>query len=470
MTRPFVLSLVVLALAAGTADAEDLKAVYGRALLNDPQIREAEALRKAALEAKPLALSALLPQVSGSASKQESDQTTAGQFPQEIEQPTGSGNLAVFNFISSSKTKPETERWSLDLRQSVFSWANWVALKRADKQVAQAEADFRAAEQGLIARVADAYFNVLAAQDTVEALESALDAISRQLEQAEKRFEVGLIAITDVQEAKAARDSAAAAVIASKRQLATTEELLREITGEKYDALAKPGDSLPLRTPDPNDAEQWVQRAMEQNLALASSRLAADIARDNVRAAFGGHLPTLDLVASTSNVDQQSPVTFNSGNVGQRSSDTDDTSIALQLSVPIYSGGGTQARVRQSEYQWQAARERLTRVSRQTERQARDAYLGVISEISRVNALRQALESSQTALKATEAGYEVGTRTAVDVLESRRNLVQAQTNYSRSRYDYILNVLRLRLAEGTLDAALLEEVNGWLAEGPAPRR
>ena len=470
MTRPFVLSLVVLALAAGTADAEDLKAVYGRALLNDPQIREADALRKAALEAKPLALSALLPQVSGSASKQESDQTTAGQFPQEIEQPTGSGNRVVFNFISSSKTKPETERWSLDLRQSVFSWANWVALKRADKQVAQAEADFRAAEQGLIARVADAYFNVLAAQDTVEAQQSALDAISRQLEQAEKRFEVGLIAITDVQEAKAARDSAAAAVIASKRQLATTEELLREITGEKYDALAKPGDSLPLRTPDPNDAEQWVQRAMEQNLALASSRLAADIARDNVRAAFGGHLPTLDLVASTSNVDQQSPVTFNSGNVGQRSSDTDDTSIALQLSVPIYSGGGTQARVRQSEYQWQAARERLTRVSRQTERQARDAYLGVISEISRVNALRQALESSQTALKATEAGYEVGTRTAVDVLESRRNLVQAQTNYSRSRYDYILNVLRLRLAEGTLDAALLEEVNGWLAEVPAPRR
>jgi outer membrane protein len=470
MTRVFVFSLVVLALAAGTATAEDLKTVYGRALVNDPQIREAEALRKAALEAKPLALSALLPQVSGSASKQESDQTTAGQFPQEIEQPTGSGNRVVFNFISSSKTKPETERWSLDLRQSVFSWANWVALKRADKQVAQAEADFRAAEQGLIARVADAYFNVLAAQDTVEAQQSALDAISRQLEQAEKRFEVGLIAITDVQEAKAARDSAAAAVIASKRQLATTEELLREITGEKYDVLAKPGDSLPLRTPDPNDAEQWVQRAMEQNLALASSRLAADISRDNVRAAFGGHLPTLDLVASTSNVDQQSPVTFNSGNVGQRSSDTDDTSIALQLSVPIYSGGGTQARVRQSEYQWQAARERLTRVSRQTERQARDAYLGVISEISRVNALRQALESSQTALKATEAGYEVGTRTAVDVLESRRNLVQAQTNYSRSRYDYILNVLRLRLAEGTLDAALLEEVNGWLAEVPAPRR
>ena len=462
MKRAFVLSVGLLALSAA-AGAEDLKAVYERALVNDPQIREADALRKATLEAKPQALSALLPQVSGSASKAKADTSAAGQFPQEIEQPTGSGNRVVLNFISSSDSKPETDRWSLDLRQSVFSWANWVALKKADKQVAQAEADYSAAEQNLIARVAEAYFNVLAAQDTVEAQESALQAIARQLEQAEKRFEVGLIAITDVQEAKAARDSAAAAVIASKRALASTEELLREFTGEKYTVLAKPGDLLALRTPDPNDSEQWVQRSMEQNLALVSSRLAADIARDNVSSSFSGHLPQLDLVASRSNTNQESDIQFQSGNVGRRTSDSDDTSIQLQLSVPIYSGGGTQSRIRQSEFQWQAARERLSRVSRQTERQARDAYLGVISEISRVNALRQALESNQTALKATEAGYEVGTRTAVDVLDARRNLVQAQTNYSRSRYDYILNVLRLRLASGTLDRSALEEVNGWLS-------
>jgi outer membrane protein len=267
-----------------------------------------------------------------------------------------------------------------------------------------------------------------------------------------------------VQEAKAARDSAAAAVIASKRQLASTEELLREITAEKYSILAKPGDAMPLKSPDPADEDQWVARAMEQNLSLISSRLAADIARDNVRSAFGGHLPELDLVASRSNSDQTSPIDFASGNTGLRTNDTDDTTYSLQLSVPIFSGGGTQSRVRQSEYQWQAARERFARVSRQTERQSRDAYLGVLSEMSRVAALRQALESNQTALKATEAGYEVGTRTTVDVLESRRSLVQAQTNYSRSRYDYILNVLKLRLASGTLDRTALDEVNGWLTE------
>jgi outer membrane protein len=454
-------------LTAASAQAEDLKSVYERALANDPQIREADALRRAAREARPQAWAAILPQISGSASKTRADTTSSGQFPQEQRLPTG--QTVVLNFLSSSTSEPETDRWSLDLRQSLISWGNWVAIKRASRQVAQAEADFQAAEQQLIVRVAEAYFNVLAAQDTVDAQSSALEAISRQLEQAEKRFEVGLIAVTDVQEAKAARDSAAAAVIAAKRQLASTEEFLREITAEKYAELAKPGESMPLKSPEPADEAQWVERSMEQNLALVSSRLAAEIARDNVRAAFGGHLPELDLVASKSSTDQSSPINFSSGNVGLRTSDSDDESYSLQVTMPIFSGGATQSRVRQSEFQWRAARERLMRVSRQTERQARDAYLGVISEISRVNALRQALESNQTALKATEAGYEVGTRTAVDVLEARRSLTQAQTNYSRSRYDYILNVLRLRFASGTLDRATLEEVNTWLTEISRPR-
>jgi outer membrane protein len=469
MQRRISLTLGLL-LVMPAAGAEDLLAVYQRAQSNDPQIREADANRLAAREARPQAIAALLPQITASASKTEQDTSSTGQFPQEIEQPAGSGNRVVFTFVNTSDSKPETDRWSVDLRQSVFSWANWMALKRASKQVAQAEADYLAAEQDLIARVAERYFDVLAAQDDVDAQQSAFEAISRQLEQAEKRFEVGLIAITDVQEAKAARDSAAAAVIAAKRQLASAEELLREITAEKFQRLAKPADSMPLKTPAPATEQEWVEASMNQNLALVSSRLAADIARDNVRSAFGGHLPTLDLTASRGNVDQTATINFASGNSGERTSDSDDTTVALQLNVPIFAGGGTQSRVRQSEYQWQAARERLTRVTRQTERQARDAFLGVQSEISRVQALRQALESSQTALKATEAGYEVGTRTAVDVLDARRTLVQAQTNYARSRYDYILNVLRLKQAAGNLDRKALEEVNAWLEEtAPAPR-
>lgn len=459
MKRVALLALCSLVF-GGTAMGEDLLTVYRRALQADPLIREAEANRRAAREARPQALAALLPQISGSAARDKSDTESFSQQTQLI-----NGQIVVFG--GASTRKPEADRWSVDLRQSVFSWSDWVALRRSNRQVAQAEADYSAAQQDLILRVSERYFDVLAAQDNVEAQRAAVDAISRQLEQAEKRFEVGLIAITDVQEAKAARDSGTAALIAAKRQLATSEELLREFTDEKYQRLARPVETMPLKTPEPANEEQWVEASMRQNLGLVSTRLAADIARDDVRAAFGGHLPTVDLVASRSSTDQDGPIEFSNGTRGNLISNSDDDSVSLQLSVPIFSGGLTQSRVRQSQFRWIAARERLERISRETERQARDAFLGVNSEIARVQALRQALESSQTALKATEAGYEVGTRTAVDVLDARRTLVQAQTNYARSRYDYILNVLRLKLAAGTLDAATIEEANGWLRE-PAP--
>ena len=445
--------------ASSAVQAEDLLGVYERAVANDPQIREADANRLAAREAKPQAFAALLPQLSGSASygKDKTDGLSRSTFVL---------NGVLTPSDRSGKGDTTNKRWSVDLRQSVFGWQNWVSLKRADHEVAQAEADYAAAQQDLISRVAQRYFDVLAAEDNVEAQGSAFDSISRQLEQADKRFEVGLIAITDVQEAKAAHDAAAAAVIAAKRQLATTQELLREYTAELSPGLAKPAVTMPLKSPEPADQQKWVDVSMEQNLTLLSSRLGADIARDNVRSAFGGHVPSVDLVASRGNARSDSRTDLKSGAISSGTSDQDDTSYSVQLSVPLFSGGGTQSRVRQSEYQWRAARERLTRVSRQTERLARDAYLGVNSEISRVQALRQALESSQTALKATEAGYEVGTRTAVDVLDARKTLVQAQTNYSRSRYDYILNVLNLKLAAGTLDRATVEEIKGWL-EKPA---
>ncbi|HKB49160.1 MAG TPA: TolC family protein, partial [Ktedonobacterales bacterium] len=189
----------------------------------------------------------------------------------------------------------------------------------------------------------------------------------------------------------------------------------------------------------------------------------ADIARDNVRVAFGGHLPTLDLLASRSYVTSNADETFGGVPFNNVPGRTNDRQLSLQVTIPIFSGGLTQSRVRQSQYLWIAAKEQVTQTSRATERQARDAYLGVISGIARVQALRQALESSQTALRATEAGYEVGTRTAVDVLNARRTLVQAQTDYSGSRYDYIVSVIQLRLAAGNLDRAQLAQINGWLA-------
>ena len=453
-----VLAGLVLALAgAGAASAKDLVGVFEDALHNDPTIRAADANRLAQRETRPQALAALLPQINASAGYTR-DHAAGFQ-----DQPYQNSNTGQFYVAPLQFTQGYTQKqWGLKLQQNVFSWSNWMNLKAASAQVAQAEATYQAAEQNLILRVSQAYFNVLSALDNLEAQQASLEAIARQLDQADKRYDVGLIAITDVQEAKAARDTASAAVIAAKRTLATAEDQLEEITGQKYDSLTKPGDDMPLNMPEPADETQWVNISLEQNATLVASRLNADIARDNVKAAFGGHLPSIDLVAGRSYSQQNGPYEFAGQTLDDYGNKINDRQIALQITVPIFSGGLTQSKVRQSQYLWIAAKEQMVQSSRATERQARDAYLGVISGIARVQALKQARESSQTALTATEAGYEVGTRTAVDVLNARRTLVQAQTDYSGSRYDFIVSIVQLRLAAGNLDRPQLEQINGWL--------
>jgi outer membrane protein len=448
-------TLALLFVLAGAAESKDLIGVYEDAVHSDPVILQADANRMAAREAKPQALANLLPQLNGSAGV--TGDHNAGTQPLN----TLNANGTVALIAAPATVNTTTRTWSVNLRQNVFSWANWMTLKEAGREVAQAEANYQAAEQNLILRVSQAYFAVLAAYDTLQADQSALEAIARQLDQANKRFEVGLIAITDVEDAKAARDTAAATVIAQKRVLATAEDQLQEITGQKYDRLAKPGTDMPLNSPEPADEDRWVTVSLDQNLSLISSRLAADIARDNVRIAIAGHLPTLDILAGRSYQSQGVDETF-AGYPFNYDTYFNDRQITLQLTVPLFSGGATQSKVRQTQYQWIAAKEAVVQSSRATERQARDAYLGVISGIARVGALRQAVESNHTSLKATEAGYEVGTRTSVDVLNARRNLVQAETDYSTSRYDYIVSVLQLRLAAGNLDRAQLAEINNWL--------
>ncbi len=443
--------------ASGGAQAADLADVYQRALQNDPLIREAEANRLAALESKPQALSALLPQLNAGAGYDSSETDGSRTFFAD----DGSGGFDIRSI--DSKSDSDTTSWDVTLRQSVFRWENWVTLRRADKEAAQAEADYQAAQQNLILRTSEAYFNVLAAKDTLTAAEATYEALGRQLEQAEKRFEVGLIAVTDVQEAKAAYDLSTAELIQAKRALATQRESLRELTGDTFDTLARPGDEVAPTAPDPADEEVWVDRAMDQNLALVSSRLAADITRDDISFQRGGHYPSVDLVLSRSYRDIQSTIT-SEGIDRPNDSDGNDTTISLQLTVPLYSGGATSSRVRQAEYRHRAARERLERTARETERSTRDAYLGVMSEMARVQALKQAVASAKVALEATEAGYEVGTRTTVDVLDARRQLFNAETNYARSRYDYLINTLRLRLAAGSLEPTQIARINAQLNE------
>jgi outer membrane protein len=468
-------------LAATTAGAADLLSVYQDALANDPTIRQADAIRKATQEVKPQGWANLLPQITGTGTYQRGRTENASSSPFPIVDPVTQRQVGSTLVARTSIFHPNNTQWSIDLRQNLFSWTNWATLKAADSQVAQAEADYRTAQQNLLQRVAVRYFAVLSAQDALEAQQVALEAFNRQLDQANKRFEVGLIAITDVQETKAARDQGTANVILAKRTLATAEEQLREVTGQKYDRLSRPGAEMPLAAPQPADEQAWVDMSMDQNTSLLSSRLAADTARENVRIAFGGHLPEVYLVGSYGKSEGSGSATFSGlGSFDPYPSEGSTKTYGLQVQVPIFAGGRTQSRVREQQFRWIAAKEQVTATSRQTERLARDAYLGVISEMARVEALKQGFESSQTSLKATEAGYEVGTRTSVDVLDQRRLLINAQTAYLQSRYDYLQNVVNLRLAAGNLDPQTLEELNRLLTEtvpaaptqpnAPAPRR
>ena len=360
--KPSTGVFLAVALAAATAaQATDLLQVYQRSLDTDPLLQQATATRLATRETKTQALINLLP-LDVSANKAWA----------------GVGNET----ITSRSTL------NLSLSVSLFSWDSWVALKAADATVAQAEANFRSAEQSLVQRVTSQYFAVLAAQDTLTAQQSALDSVQIQLDQAERRFDVGLIAVTDVEIARASRDSTAAAVIAAKRTLATQQDLLRAITGETYASLAAPGDDMPLLTPDPASEDSWVATAMNQNASLIASRLSADIAHDSLLTAYGGHLPTVSvgvtrnwaldhgaaassnsLAAATAAASLPLPLGF--------ATDTHDLIWGVAVSVPLFTSGATESKVRQARYTWDAAKAGLDYSSRQTEEQTRDAYQGI---------------------------------------------------------------------------------------------
>jgi outer membrane protein len=451
-----LVALAFSALATPVMAQDSLIDVYLRAVQNDPAIREAEANYLATSEVKPQARSALLPGLSlrSSLANRFSDTSGGALSPEGLT----IGTRSIFDQDSSG--------WAISLSQTLFDWSAYATLRQADKRVVRAETDYEAAKQDLLVRVAETYFNVLAAEDNLASAVSAREAISRQLEQAQRRFEVGLIAITDVQQSQAGYDDAVAAEIEAERLLSTSHEFLREIIGEVITDLAAPTDELPLLSPDPANADEWVQTALSQNLALMSSRLAVDVALDDVAIQRANRLPTVNLSASYSeDTNERTQTIFRdplAPLVSPSTQSPDGRSWSIDLNFPILTGGLNRSRIQQSVYLHRAATETLERIARQTERQTRDAYLGVISEISRVRALRQAVESNRTALRATEAGFEVGTQTTVDVLASQNNLRRVETTYSRSRYDYILNVLRLKQAAGNLTVTDVEQVDGWL--------
>ncbi len=432
------LALLIALLPAAPVGALDLLAVYELARASDPQYRQAEAANRATLEQRPQAISQLLPSV----------RLRADSVSNKQEIGAGGFNLAGGNEVSFN-----SHGYSLRLNQPIFRWERWLDLKQADSRIAQADAELSVALQELMLRVAETYFNVLAAQDSLAFAQAEERSLSRRLDQARQRFEVGLTAITDVQEAQAGFDRAVAQAIAAENNVANAREAAREITGEYISAFAGLSAEPPLLRPEPADIEAWTGIALQQNLAVIAGRAAVETARQEVKRQGAGHLPTLDLLASRN---------YNKSGGRFGANKVHSTTVGVELNVPIFQGGLVSSRKRAAQQRLQEQLQGLEQARRRAQRSTREAYLGVISGISQVEALKQVVVSSETALQATLAGFEVGTRTAVDVVAAERVSSQARRDYARAKYDYLIDTLRLKRAAGTLSAADLQHVNQWL--------
>lgn len=427
---------VAMALGSATVLAADLVEVYQLAGQNDPVLRAALANREATTLNVPLARSQLLPQVNLSGD--------VNLVHQEVKDSP--------NTVSSFDDDFSTQAAAIQLVQPLYNKERLVQLEQARDQAEQADIDYLGAQQALILRVADAYFSVLSAQDTLEFAEAEKAAIARQLDQAKQRFEVGLIAITGVHEAQARFDQARADEISARNAVDNAFEALLRITGQPVAGLAELQSDIPLTSPQPATLEAWSDTAVQNNPGVISARIDADIARKQIQFREAGGYPTFDVVGSYG-------VARSSADFG---TDADTGTIGVQLRLPLYTGGRVTSATRQARFQYEAAQERLEERRRIVQNQVRDAYRGVLTSISRVDALAAAQVSAQSALEATEAGFEVGTRTLVDVLNSQRDLFRARRDFAQARYDYILNTLSLMEAAGTLEPEDLQRVNAWL--------
>lgn len=454
VSRPTLLALA-LAIAASPASATDLIAVYELARRSDPQLQVAEAQRLAQREAVPQARAALLPNIGGSATLTDTDRDT--ESFQAFPQPDGTVRFGPV----AGNLDTRGRQYSLSLQQSIYDHRNYTRLAGARAQVSQADADYEAALNALFLRVAQAYFDVLTAQANLEAAEAQEKALVRQLEQAEQRFEVGLTAITDVQEARASADAARAGAILARNALDDAYEALAELTGTPVADVDRLRDDIPLVAPEPADPEAWVRVALEQSPAVAARRHALEAAEAGIRTAKAGHLPSLGAQLSWSKGATWGVQSFATNQVPARSANEGPV-VSLVLNVPLFQGGLVQSQVRQAVAQRDAAEGALEQATRATTRQVRNAYRAVEAGMSEVAARRQALVSAKSALEATEAGFEVGTRTIVDVLLSQQQYFAAQREFARARHNFILAGLGLKQAAGVISIADLEGVNALL--------
>ncbi|MFT5755984.1 MAG: outer membrane protein [Alteromonadaceae bacterium] len=432
--------------------AEDLLAVYQQAKANDPLVLKAQAQYMASKEGIDQARAVLLPNLSAEASL-SSRESDAQNFNDNFG-PIGS---------TVTSTTDSTE-YSATLNMQLYSHDSWLRLDNAKKSAHQSDIAYQAVKQELIVRVTGGYFDVLSAKDDLDFSKAEKASIERQLEQTKQRFSVGLTAITDVHEAQAQYDNAVTAEIRAENNVFKAEEALRVITNIYPRNLSSLNTKrFSASRPIPDSANEWQKVAEAKNLDLISQKISVDIAKEAINIARSGHYPSLNLRGNFSSGKSKSG--FTAVNGSQNFPETpfyDTSSIGVTLSVPLYSGGAISSAVRQEQSNYVAASQDLAQTHRNVIRNTRNAYNTVIADVSAIKALGQAVISAESALKATEAGFEVGTRTIVDVLNSTRNLYDAKRNLSTTRYGYVQNILALKLAGGTITEQDLSDINQGL--------
>ncbi|RJG03774.1 TolC family outer membrane protein [Noviherbaspirillum sedimenti] len=433
MRPTLIASLLAAGLLSLNAHALDLLQVYQEAQANDPVYASARATLAAGQEKETQGRAGLLPTVGLSGSYTRSEQESA----------TLSRNV-------------RSNSHSISLSQPLFRWANWEQYQQGKLSVAASEAQFAQAQQDLIVRVSQAYFDVLAAQDTLASVQAQKVAITEQLASAKRNFEVGTATITDTHEAQARYDLAIAQELAAQSDLDIKRNALQQIIGKPAGELAALRPGVQINSPSPAQIDKWVESAEQQNYGVAGQKLALEIARREIGRNRAGHMPTVDLVASRGHNHQ------NGSTLTSPSGKTDSSSVGVQWTIPLFSGFGTSSRVREAIALEDKARNDLENVRRTAAQGARQAYLGVTSGLAQVKALEAAERSSQSALDSNRLGYQVGVRINIDVLNAQQQLYTTRQNLAKARYDTIVNGLKLKSAAGSLKEEDLAQVNGLL--------
>lgn len=432
---------IIAALLPQAVPAEGLLQIYRSALAHDPVYGSARAARDAGLESLPQGLAQLLPAVSASAFTQYNDL-----------------NLSFRGAAPPSQRVGNTNGFTVSLTQPLFNWQSLMVYKEAGFKAAQAEAQFGQATQDLIVRVSQAYFDVLASQDSLAFIQAQKLAISEQLAQAKRNFEVGTATITDTHEAQARFDLAVSQEIAAQNDLEIKQRALQQIIGSFPERLTLLRSKVEMNVPKPNVMEEWAQAAETQSYPVRVQEAAVEIAKYEIERNRSGHLPTVNLVG---NVGQNSQA-FSSIGLASVASDVVTRNIGVQVAIPLYSGGNASSLIRQAVANREKVQQDLESSRRSAALSARQSFLGVTNGMAQVKALEQALVSSETALASNKLGYEVGVRINIDVLNSQQQVFSTKRDLSKARYDTIMAGLKLKAAAGTLSEADLEEVNRLL--------